>query len=56
MNNTTPRLDDSVSPQLHDSKGAEQYSLKGALVSSLFVGAFIVASWVGVFYLLLSRQ
>lgn len=31
-------------------------SLRGTLVSVLFLGAFIVACWLGVFYLFLSRQ
>ena len=33
----------------------EEQSLKGTFASVLLLAAFIVASWLGVFYLFLSR-
>jgi hypothetical protein len=36
-------------------KQTEEPSLKGAFVSVLFLGGFIFLSWMGVYYLFISR-
>ncbi|WP_019121316.1 cytochrome c oxidase subunit 2A [Brevibacillus massiliensis] len=42
-------------PQFKEKTGSNA-SLKGTLASVLLVGAFIVVSWFGIFFLFLSRS
>lgn len=55
MADTTPRVNTSTAPK-KKSNEAETHSLRGAFTSSMILGALIVLSWLGVFYLFMSRQ
>ncbi|GAX88510.1 cytochrome c oxidase subunit 2A [Effusibacillus lacus] len=54
MSETTPRITNPTSPQ----SGTEEKepSLKGTFASVMLLGTFIALSWLGVFFLFLSRN
>ncbi|MFC4767090.1 cytochrome c oxidase subunit 2A [Effusibacillus consociatus] len=55
MADPAARVKSSTHPKHGTTKETESKSLKGAFIAVMTLGALIVLSWLGVFYLFLSR-